>query len=139
MKTKIKRHILKAVTIGILATLIVFSFFYTLLFGLKDTIGILLYLLVPIFIGCSSAYCFGWFITDCLHKRYYFKKWQGVAIIFVLLTLGVITGTISFSLINGNEIDGISEVLGVILIFLVLGSLPTLAVGLWLGKRLKEE
>lgn len=136
---KAKKYILTAVTIEIMGTLFLFSLLYTLFFGIKDTLEILHWLLFSIFIGCTAAYGFGWFMSGWFPNSYNFRKWQAVVIIFSLLIIGIIAGMLSLSLTKGNDINAISDLFPVILVFLLFGSLPTLGVGLWLGNRLQRK
>ncbi|MCZ4245919.1 hypothetical protein [Pedobacter punctiformis] len=139
MKTKIKQHIFKAVTIEIAGALLVFSLLYTLFFGLNETVEILCWLWLPILISCTAAYVFGWVISNWFTVHYNFKKWQGVAIIFSLLIISIIAGVFALSLANNNDINDLTDVFPVILIFLLFGGLPTLVVGFWLGKQLEGK
>lgn len=139
MKTKIKQYILKAVGIEIFGTILLFSFFYTLFFGSNETIKIFHWLWLPIFIGCALAFGLAWVISDWFSENYNFKKRQGVIIIFGLLISGVIAGTISLSLSDGNDINDFSDFFSIIIVFLLFGGIPTIAVGLWLGNRLKSS
>jgi len=132
------RNILTAVTIEVVTAILVFSFFHILFFGVQATLEIKAFLF-PIFSGIACAYGSGWLIGNNLIIQNGYKVWHGVAIIFTILLIAVVAGTLSVNLTQ--QLDGIknlSGLLSVILVFLIFGSLPTLAIGLWLGKCLKQ-
>ncbi|RZL39546.1 MAG: hypothetical protein EOO96_00355 [Pedobacter sp.] len=138
MLAKIKKLIFTAITIEIIGAMLVSFFFYTLFFGIEETKKLVEWLYPPMIIGCSVTYAFGWIIGNRITTNYQFKKWQGLVIIFALLLVGVFGGMLTLSLSANSDINEISDVFPVVLVFLAFGGLPTLILGLWLGNRLSK-
>lgn len=138
MQTKPTKLIFKALTIEIIGAVLLSSFFYTIFFGLNETIQFFQWLCIPIIIGCVLTYTFGWLIGSRFTPNYQFKKWQGVAIIFALLLFNIIASLFIFSLTPDNDINEASDYVNVIFVFLLFGGLPTLILGLWLGNQLSK-
>lgn len=138
MLNRIKKLIFTAITIEIVGAFLLASLFHTVFFGLKETVAILQWLCFPLLIACAITYAFGWFIGNRFSARYHFKKWQGVVIMFALLLVGIFGGMLTLSISANNDINEITDVFPVVLVFLAFGGLPTLILGLWLGNRLSK-
>lgn len=136
---KVKQYIFKAITIEIVLAILIFSFFYTLFFSLKDTIEILCWLWFPILIGGMAVYILGWFLGSNFPEDFRFKKWHGVLIMFIVLITGIIVGMLAFSLSKNNDVNNFSDFIPVPIVFLIFGGIPTLLVGLWLGNSLEDN
>lgn len=138
MLSRINKLIFTAITIEIVGALVLASLFYTVFFGLKETVDIFQWLCFPLLMACAITYAFGWFIGNHFSARYQFKKWQGVIIMFALLLVSIFGGMLTLSISANNDINEITDVFPVVLLFLAFGGLPTLIWGLWLGSRLSK-
>lgn len=139
MRTKVSKLIFTATTIEIIGALLISSFFYTLFFGVHETITMLKWLYPHLFIGSIFSYALGWLIGQSFSANYQFKKWQGVVIMFALLLAGIFAAMFSLSASSQNDISSFMDFVPVILVFLAFGGIPTLFLGLWLGKQLKGK
>ena len=61
----------------------------------------------------------------------------GIFLMFVLLTVSVLMGTLTLRILFENSTDNFSY-LNVLLIFYVFGGVQTLFVGLWFGVKLNQ-
>ncbi|SOD18352.1 hypothetical protein [Pedobacter xixiisoli] len=139
MLNRTKRLILTAITIEIIGAIFISSFFYTMFFGLNETIEIFRWLFFPILFGTILTYALGWFIGSSFSANYVFKKWQGILMMFALLIVGICGAMLSLSFASNNDINSIDAIFPVIFVFLAFGGLPTLILGLWLGSQLKKK
>ncbi|AZA98519.1 hypothetical protein EG359_02365 [Chryseobacterium joostei] len=120
MKSKIRRHILKALSTEIVGALALFVFFYTLFFNLKETIEIFKWCGTSIVFGCNASFGLAWFVPNWLSAFRPFKKYFGVIIIFGLLIVGIIAATLFLGFSDNADINGISSIFSIILFFFTI-------------------
>ena len=140
MQTLTKK-ILNAVLIEAFGTLLTFFVLYSLLFNAQEMMMFLDILWFPGIIAVvamlATGYILGEFLSASLKPRYPLAL--GVFIMFVLLLIGIVVGVLAFNLSNiGDKITKIESWISVILVFLLFGGIPTLIVGMVLGKKLKR-
>lgn len=135
----ITKHLLTAISIEICLSFLVFIFFHNLFLGYyENSVDVIVWLWLPISMAVIAMYAMAWYLGKQLPANYAYKTYHGIIILFSLLLVAVLVGCFVFSLQNNNDFDDVTDVFPVLLIFLVFGSLPTLFVGLWLGKRLNK-
>ena len=108
--------------------------------SLSDFSAIFFHLAIPVLVGflfsATIIYYIGAYI-DLKRPSKSFCMVIGVFLMFVLLTVSVLMGTLTLHILFENSIDNFSY-LNVLLIFYVLGGVQTLFVGLWLGVKLNQ-
>lgn len=133
------KTITKAVIAEAIGTLLLGSGFYILFFSFAETLAFFEVLWLPLLVGFIAMFFIGRIMGNSFSPSFKYKVWHGVAIIFTLLIVAIITGVTATVLIpNWDSLDRIQGVISVVLIFLSFGGLPTLVVGIWLGYRLKK-
>ena len=106
----------------------------------SDFSAILFHLAIPVLVGflfsATIIYYIGAYI-DLKRSSKSFYMVIGIFLMFVLLTVSVLMGTLTLHILFENSTDHFSY-LNVLLIFYVLGGVQTLSVGLWLGVKLNQ-
>ncbi|UIR55672.1 hypothetical protein LZQ00_15550 [Sphingobacterium sp. SRCM116780] len=136
----ITKKILYAVVLESFGTLLTFFVLYSLFFNVQEIIMFLGILWFPGIIAViamlATGYTLGEFLSTSLKPRYTLTS--GIIILFVLLLIGIVVGVLAFNLSNeGDKITRMESWMAVILVFLLFGGIPTLIVGIVLGKKLK--
>ena len=108
--------------------------------SLSDFSAIFFHLAIPVLVGFLSSAAIIYYIGAYIHLKRPSKSFCiviGIFLMFVLLTVSVLMGTLTLHILFENSIDNFSY-LNVLLIFYVLGGVQTLFVGLWLGVKLNQ-
>ncbi|MFV0541167.1 MAG: hypothetical protein ACK5MZ_08020 [Aestuariibaculum sp.] len=82
-------------------------------------------------------YTIGWFLGKLFPKNYPYKTYHGIIILFAVLIFAIFIGCFVLGLMPNNDMNAITDVFPVLLIFLIFGGLPTFIIGIWLGKKLR--
>ena len=135
----ITKNIITAISIEICLSFLVFILFQNLFLGYyENSVDLIVWLWLPISMTVIAMYTMAWYLGKQLPANYAYKTYHGIIILFSLLIVAVLVGCFVFSLQGNNDFDDVTDVCPVLLIFLVFGSLPTLFVGHWLGKKLNK-
>ncbi len=108
--------------------------------SLSDFSAIFFHLAIPALVGFLSSVAIIYYIGAYIHLKRPSKNFCmviGIFLMFVLLTVSVLMGTLTLHILFENSIDNFSY-LNVLLIFYVLGGIQTLFVGLWIGVKLNQ-
>lgn len=106
----------------------------------SDFSAIFFHLAIPILVGFLSSAAIIYYIGAYIHLKGASKSFCmviGIFLMFVLLTVSVLMGTLTLHILFENSTDNFSY-LNVLLIFYVLGGVQTLFVGLWIGVKLNQ-
>ena len=108
--------------------------------SLSDFSAIFFHLAIPALVGFLFSAAIIYYIGAYIHLKGASKSFCmviGIFLMFVLLTVSVLMGTLTLHILFENSTDNFSY-LNVLLIFYVFGSVQTLFVGLWLGVKLNQ-
>ena len=106
----------------------------------SDFSAILFHLAIPVLVGflfsATIIYYIGAYI-DLKRSSKSFYMVIGIFLMFVLLTVSVLMGTLTLRILFENSTDNF-RYLNTLLIFYVFGGVQTLFVGLWFGVKLNQ-
>ena len=108
--------------------------------SLSNFPAIFFHLAIPALVGFLSSAAIIYHIGAYIHLKRPSKSFCmviGIFLMFVLLTVSVLMGTLTLHILFENSTDNFSY-LNVLLIFYVFGSVQTFFVGLWLGVKLNQ-